>query len=94
MNISGIRPVDTALRADVIRSKRIEEAPKAPGRPKDVYLRGAAHASDGAAANAIAKAQPDIRADLIEKVKERIKAGFYDSDEVMDSLAEKLIANL
>ncbi len=39
---------------------------------------------------AIAMAQPDIRADKIEEIKEKIKNGYYLTDTFIESLAEKI----
>ena len=36
-------------------------------------------------------AQPDIRTDKVAEVKEKIERGFYNSDEFIDKLADKLL---
>lgn len=36
--------------------------------------------------------QPDIRIDKIEEVKRKVELGYYNSDEFLDKLVDKLIA--
>ena len=39
-------------------------------------------------------AEPDVRTDKVNEVKEKIKSGFYDSEEFMDKLATRLMEDL
>ncbi len=77
-------------------SKGAPNAPQAPVARKDSYEAGkadpkAASKAQAATVAAHAQAAPEVRESRVAEVRERLKNGYYDSEEFKDKLADRLM---
>lgn len=95
MRINAItQPLQAELRK-VENSKKAEKAGKPQVTDRSEFSSGAQRLSETKAQfEAIAanlSAQPDIRSEKIAEVKAKMERGYYNSEEFIDKLAEKLL---
>ena len=97
MRISTVtQPLSAELRRveSAKKDKEVRSA-KAPVADRSEFSPGAQRLSDTKAQHetiaASVSAQPDVRVDRIAEVKQKIESGYYDSEEFIDKLADKLM---
>ena len=85
-----LRKIENAKKADK------ESRSRAPASDKSEISADARHlsATQGqfTTISASVAAQPDVRTDKVAEVKEKIQQGYYNSDEFIDKLADKLMS--
>jgi len=95
-----IQSIASQLNVDVI--KKMEQERKSSGASKVQRAKDSSSiSSDGKRLNETAsdvntvktqsEALPEIRADKVQEVKEKIKNGYYNSEEFINNLAEKIM---
>ncbi|MBN2036241.1 MAG: flagellar biosynthesis anti-sigma factor FlgM [Chitinispirillaceae bacterium] len=85
--------------------RKIESAKKAEKEPKGIKTPSADRSEFSANAKRLSEtkaqfqtiaasvaAQPDVRPERVAEVREKMEQGYYDSDEFIDKLADKLLA--
>ncbi|MFH0919055.1 MAG: flagellar biosynthesis anti-sigma factor FlgM [Fibrobacterota bacterium] len=87
-NVDAVKKID--------QGRKAASASKAPRATDSSSIssdaqRLSATASDINTVKTQAAAQPEIRAERVQEVKERIKSGYYNSEQFIDSLAEKIM---
>lgn len=86
-----LRKIDSARKAD--KGGKTARAPQSSDRSE--FSSSAQRLSDTNAQfqtiSASLSAQPDVRSDKIAEVKTKIEQGYYNSDEFIDKLADKLL---
>ena len=99
MRINAItQPLNAELRK-IESARRTEKEMKSAKSPAADHSEFSSHAQRlsetkaqfEAIATSVA-AQPDIRPEKVAEVREKIEQGFYNSDEFIDKLADKLLA--
>jgi flagellar biosynthesis anti-sigma factor FlgM len=85
-----LRKVDNAKKAD-----KDQKAAKASSADRSEFSSNAQRLSETKASfetiNASVAAQPDVRSEKIAEVKQKIESGYYNSEEFIDKLADKLM---
>ena len=84
--LGGLEPLKNVQKPQ----KPVQQAPKQVGDTVSVSQEAKAMA-DAYYLNEIAKATPDIRADLVAEVKEKIKDSSYINEMLIDSTANKIM---
>lgn len=84
----GARQTDRQdnVRQDAVESRQESTAVQ---QTRDEYL-STDRARTEELASKIGETEPEIRENLVQQAIERVQSGFYDSDEVLNSLAEKI----
>jgi len=88
LNVDQIKKADASKKAGTAAAKKVE---------KDASIissdgkRLSETAADINTVRAQTDAQPEIRVEKVEEVKEKIKNGFYNSEAFIDQLAEKIM---
>lgn len=87
LNVENIKKVDQ-------ERKQAEKSSKT-GRDASVISNDARRLSETSAdantVRATSDLQPEIRPEKVQEVREKIKNGFYDSEQFIDQLAEKIM---
>ncbi|OGJ96456.1 MAG: hypothetical protein A2350_04985 [Candidatus Raymondbacteria bacterium RifOxyB12_full_50_8] len=89
INADAIKKIDQERKSASITTTN--KANKDSSVFSDDAKRLSASSADVGAVKAQAEAHPEIRPEKVQEAKQKIQSGFYDSEEFIDQLAEKIM---